>query len=63
MIRIKRLVCPHNSYEVFRFTQVDDIVRVSRKHMNRFNLITRNLKLDNGLYFYCIYLNKGNKFI
>ena len=46
MIWIKHLICPHHGNEVLRLRQIDDIVRVSRQHMNCLDLISGYLKLD-----------------
>ena len=51
VVGVKLLVCPHQGNEVFRFGQIDDVVRPARNHMNRLDFFSRNLKSD---LFVCV---------
>ena len=44
--RIKDFVCPHEGYEVFRLGQIDDVVGVSRQHVDRPDLLPAHFELD-----------------
>ena len=46
MIRIKKLVCPHESDEVLSVAEIDDIMRPAGDHVDGFNLIAADLKAD-----------------
>ena len=46
MIWIKDFVSPHECYEVFCLRQIDDVVGVSRKHMDSLDAISAHLELD-----------------
>ena len=46
MIRIKKLVCPHESDEVLSVAEIDDIMRPAGDHVNGFDLVTAELKTD-----------------
>ena len=46
MIRIKRLIRPHDRHQILRIAQVDDIVGIAGQHMDGLYLVAGNLKLD-----------------
>ena len=46
-IWIKHLVAIHHRHEILRFRKVDDVVRISRKHVDGFNLVPGDLPFQN----------------
>ena len=43
---IEDFICPHYGDQVFRVGEIDDIVGVSRQHMDSLDTVARDLKLD-----------------
>ena len=46
MVGVKLLVGPHDCHQIFRFTQIDNIVDIARQHMNGLNPAAADLKFD-----------------
>ena len=46
LVGIEDLVGPHEGNEILGLAEVDDVMRVSRQHVNRLDLLTADLKLD-----------------
>ena len=46
MAGVKRLVGPHDGHQVFRFTEIDDVVGIARQHMDGLNPVAADLKSD-----------------
>ena len=46
MLRIEDFVRPHDGYKVFRIAQVDDVVGVTREHMDGLDLFSAYLELE-----------------
>ena len=44
LTRVKLLVCPHKRYKIFCVAQVDYVMRISREHMYRLDLLAAYLK-------------------
>lgn len=43
---VKLFVCPHDRHEVFGIGQIDDVMRVSGKHMDCLDVVARDLEFD-----------------
>lgn len=58
MVWIKYLITSHNSDEILCVRQVDNVVSPTRNHINRFNLISANLKFHS---FPCVDISLLNQ--
>ena len=45
MAGVKRLVGPHDRHQIFRFTEIDDVVGIARQHMDGFDFFSGHLEL------------------
>lgn len=59
MIGIKNFICPHHGHKVLCLAQVDDVVRVSRQHVDSLYPVSAHLKLDNLIGSNLPLLNKS----
>lgn len=50
MIAVENLIRPHNSHQILRLRQIDDVMGVPRQHMYRLDLFAAYLKLQ---HFVC----------
>ena len=46
MAGVKLLVGPHDCHQIFRFTQIDNIVGIARQHMNSLDPVAADLEFD-----------------
>ena len=46
MIRIKDFICPHHGHKVLGLAQVDNVVGISRQHVDSLNLLPAHFKFD-----------------
>ena len=46
MAWVKLLVYPHQGHQILRVGQIDDVVGITGQHMNRLDLLTRNVKAE-----------------
>lgn len=46
MTRVENFIGPHHRYQIFCFAQVNNIVRITRQHMNRLNLLSTDFEFN-----------------
>ena len=46
MVGVKLLVGPHDCHQIFRLTQIDNVVGIARQHMDGLDSVTADLKFD-----------------
>lgn len=46
MVGVKLLVGPHDCHQIFRLTQIDNVVGIARQHMDGLDPVTANLEFD-----------------
>ena len=46
MAGVKLLVGPHDRHQIFRLTQIDNVVGIARQHMNSLDSVTADLEFD-----------------
>ena len=59
MVRIKRLICPHQRDKILRLAQIDDVVGAARQHMNGLRLLAPHLKFQHLITADAALLNQG----
>ena len=59
VVRIKRLICPHQRDKILRLAQIDDIVGAARQHMNGLRLLAPHLKFQHLITADAALLNQG----
>ena len=58
-VRVEDLVAVHHGDEILRVGKVDDVVGVTRKHVNDLDVVTAHLELYHLVGAYLTFLNKS----
>ena len=61
-VRIEHLVAVHHCHQILGVAEVDDVVRITRKHVHRLDVVAAHLKLDNFVRAFLALLNQPATF-
>ena len=58
LIRIENFVAVHHCHQILGIAEVDDVVRIARKHVHRLDVVAAHLKLNNFVRAFLALLNQ-----